>query len=78
VQPPPGQGFRSAIEKAILEGLSPSVLLLRLTLRDASKLRRDRSVAIADVSFADGEMRYLGVKVAEGDVASSTLIIIQS
>jgi hypothetical protein len=75
---PPGALFRAAIEKAVADGISPSGLLLQLTRRDASKLKRDRSIAIADISFADGEMRYLGVRVTEDDVASSALIIAES
>jgi hypothetical protein len=70
--------FKSAIEQAILDGASPTDLLLRLTRRDASKLKRDPGIAIADISFADGQMRYLGVRVAEDDVASSALIVVET
>lgn len=60
------------------DGIPPSNLLLQLTRRDASNLKRDRSIAVTDISFADGEMRYLGVRVAENDVASSALTILES
>ena len=70
--------FKTRIEKAKLDGLDPSALLLRLTRGDMSRLRRDQSLATSDISFANGEMRYLGVMVSEGEVAASDLIILQS
>ncbi len=75
---PPGQRFRAAIEQAKLEGLDPSAMMLRLTLGDASRLKRDRTIAAEDISFAGDEMRYLGVKVAPGDVETSALVILQT
>ncbi len=72
---PPGQRFRSEIEKATGAGAAPADLLLQLTLSDASKLRRDRTILTEDLSFADGEMRYLGVKVVEGDTKASALVV---
>jgi hypothetical protein len=79
-QPPPAPGkkFRAAIEQARLEGIDPSALLLRLTLSDVSRLKRDREIAAEEISFADGEMRYLGVKVVGGDVETSALVILQT
>jgi hypothetical protein len=79
-QPPPAPGkkFRAEIEQARLDGIDPSALLLRLTLSDMSRLRRDREIAADEISFAGDEMRYLGVKVAGGDVATSALIILQT
>ncbi len=72
---PPGARFKAEIEKARLDGVDPDALLLRLTHGDVSRLKRDRAISIADISFAGGEMRYLGVKVAEGDIETSTLVI---
>jgi hypothetical protein len=74
---PPGVKFKTAIEQALKDGIAPDALLLRLTLGDVSRLKRDREIPAADISFVDGEMRYLGVKVAEGDVDVSTLSILQ-
>jgi hypothetical protein len=65
--------FRQAIEKAEAEGASRADMVLRLTLRDAADLKRDRSVAVEDISFADGVMRFMGVRVAPGGVAVSVL-----
>lgn len=65
--------FRAAIEKAEAGGASRADMVLRLTLRDVADLKRDRSVAIEDISFADGVMRYIGVRVAPGGVAVSVL-----
>jgi hypothetical protein len=75
---PPGQKFRTAIEKAKLEGLDPDALTLRLTLGDVSRLKRDRAIAADDISFTDGEMRYLGIKVVAGDIETSALVILQA
>ena len=65
--------FRNAIEKAEADGASRSDMVLRLTLRDVADLKRDRTVAVEDISFAGGVMRYIGVRVAPGGVAVSTL-----
>lgn len=69
----PAVEFRDAIEKAESDGVSRGDMLLKLTLSDASELKRDRTVAVEDISFADGTMRYLGVKVSQGGVPKSTL-----
>jgi hypothetical protein len=76
--PAPGKTFRAAIEQARLDGIEPSALLLRLTLGDVSRLKRDRAIPADEISFADGEMRYLGVKVVSGDIAASALVILQA
>ena len=65
--------FRAAIEKAKAEGHGVDDMLLRLTLGDASELKRDRSLAIEDISFTGGVMRFLGVKVAPGGITTSRL-----
>ncbi len=49
-------------------------MTLRLTLGDASLLKRDPGIAVSDISFDGGTMRYLGVKVQEGGVAESELV----
>jgi hypothetical protein len=76
--PAPGKKFRAAIEQARLEGIDPSALVLRLTLGDVSRLKRDRDIAADEISFAGDEMRYLGVKVVGGDIETSALVIVQS
>jgi len=65
--------FRAAIDKALAEGFSHKEMLLRLTHGDAAELKRDRSLAVEDISFKDGEMRFLGVKVAPGGITTSRL-----
>lgn len=65
--------FRSAIERALQEGVDPEDMTLRLTLRDEAELKRDRTIAVEDISFSAGVMRFLGVKVATGGVPASTL-----
>ena len=65
--------FRTAIEKAAGEGYGADDMLLRLTLGDTSELKRDRTLALEDISFTGGVMRFLGVKVAQGGITASRL-----
>ena len=71
----PGGLFRKQIESAKAEGVAPDDMTLRLTLGDVHKIKRDRGIAVDDISFAGGVMRYLGVKIEQGGVASSALDI---
>ncbi|HZZ35192.1 MAG TPA: hypothetical protein VFE03_05670 [Caulobacteraceae bacterium] len=48
-------------------------MTLRLTLGDVAALKRDRSLALEEISFANGEMRFRGVKVIAGGLAASEL-----
>lgn len=48
-------------------------MTLRLTLRDASLLARDRTTPVADIRYQEGVMHFLGVQVEAGGVAASTL-----
>jgi hypothetical protein len=65
--------FSQAIAEAEKEGVHRNDMTLRLTLGDMSELKRDRSVAVEDISFVAGEMRFLGVKVKGGEVSTSSL-----
>jgi hypothetical protein len=65
--------LRGAIEAAEAAGVARAKMVLRLTLGDVIKLKRDASLAVADISFAGGVMRYLGVEVEQGGVAESVL-----
>jgi len=65
--------FRGEIERAASEGVALGDLALHLTLGDISQLKRDRTVALADISFAGGAMTYLGVTVVVGNVPQSAL-----
>lgn len=67
------QKLRDLIAAALRNGSDPAHLVLRLTLGDASELRRDRSVALHEIRFDQGEMRFLGVRVAEGGITVSRL-----
>lgn len=69
----PATVFRQQIEAALAEGHVCEDLTLRLTLNDSTALRRDRDLPVADLSYAGGVMRFLGVKVEQGGVAASTL-----
>lgn len=65
--------FRSQIERAEADGMARADMTLRLTHGDADLLKRDPGLAIADISFADGVMRFLGVRVEIGKVVESGL-----
>lgn len=65
--------FRKAIETAEQAGADRADMTLRLTLRDASNIRRDANIPTEDITFADGEMRLLKVKVVSGGVTESKL-----
>lgn len=65
--------FRKAIEAAEQSGTSRDDMTLHLTLRDASNIRRDNRIPVSDLSFANGEMRLLKVKVVTGGVDVSKL-----
>jgi hypothetical protein len=62
--------FRAAIAQAVADGIDRDTLVLRLTLRDESDLRRNPSVAVEEISYADGAMRFLGVRVVGGGTES--------
>ena len=70
----PAERFSREILAAVAGGASPDELTLRLTLMDASKIKRDPQIALSDVSFGNGGMRYLGVRVLEGGVRASELV----
>ena len=65
--------FRQQIENAIAEGVGRDDMTLRLTLGDAHRIKGDHELAVEDVNFAGGVMRFLGVKVEQGGVAASSL-----
>ena len=69
----PATLFRREIEAAVAEGVALDAMTLRLTLGDVNKIRRDRELAVSDVSFTGGVMRFLGVKVAPGGIQASAL-----
>nr|MEA2797941.1 hypothetical protein [Phenylobacterium sp.] len=64
---------RMAIEQADADGVKRAAMTLRMTLRDVSELKRDPKVAMADISYGQDGMRYLGVAVDQGGVTQSTL-----
>jgi hypothetical protein len=70
----PAALFRGQIERAEADGVTREQMTLRLTHADTSILKRDRDLAVADISFSEGVMRYLGVKVEEGRVTVSELV----
>ena len=75
--PPPTETvaarFRREIEQAESNGAARAAMTLKLTFYDHSRLLRDPSLAVADISFAKGVMSYLGVAVTLGGVTESAL-----
>jgi hypothetical protein len=67
------QNLRNLIAAAERDGCKPDAMLLHLTLGDASELKRDRSVAVHEISFSEEGMKFLGVKVVQGGVTVSSL-----
>ena len=70
---PVANRFRAEIEKAEAAGVGRADMTLVLTQKDVSELKRDRSVALADISFVGGTMTFLGVSVVQGGVTTSIL-----
>ena len=70
----PALRFRAEIEQAVADGFACEGMRLRLTLGDASLLKRDASLSVSDISFAAGIMRFLGVRIEEGGVERSELV----
>ena len=73
VRPTVAARFKTEIERASAEGVDPDEMALHLTLGDTELLKRDRTVPVADISFAGGTMRFLGVRVVKGNVPTSIL-----
>ncbi len=69
----PDTRFRLQIETALAGGSSREEMVLHLTYRDANLLTRDPATPLADISFSDGVMRFLGVRVEKGGVPISAL-----
>lgn len=70
---PRAQEFRTAILEACADGARVEDLVLRLTLRDASMLKRDPAVGVDEIAFGNDGMEFLGVKVIAGGVTESAL-----
>ena len=61
--------MRRLIGAAQEEGAGVEELVLRLSTRDSSTLKRHPSVELHEIAFTGGEMRFLGVKIREDGVA---------
>lgn len=70
---PPAVLFQRRIQDALTDGAVVADMTLRLTLGDARRLRRDADVPLEAISYHDGAMHFLGVKVVEGGVEASVL-----
>jgi hypothetical protein len=72
-QPSPAVLFGGRIQAAIGDGAAVDTLVLRLTLNDGRRLRRDDAVPLEQISYLGGQMHFLGVRVIEGGVTISVL-----
>lgn len=72
-RPAVAEVFRRQIETQTAAGATAEDMTLRLTHGDASRLKRDPSVPLADIALRAGVMHFLDVKVVEGGVEKSTL-----
>ena len=70
---PPAAHFKRQIEAAEADGALRDDMTLKLSLNDVAHLKRDRTLAVSDITFTGGVMRFLGVKVEQGGVSESTL-----
>ena len=70
----PSERFRKEIEAAEQAGGDRAQMTLKLTLGDVSLLKRDSTLAVTDISYANGVMRFLGVLVQSGGVPASELV----
>lgn len=67
------EDLRAAILAAEAEGTAAAGMILHLTFRDAALMKRSPAVGLHDISFNDGQMRFLGVPVVVGSVTVSSL-----
>lgn len=69
----PSVRLRGQIEAALAAGLALEDMTLRVTHRDRVLLSRDPAIAVADISYVGGVMRFLGVRVETSGGAASAL-----
>ena len=65
--------LRGAIDAALADGMKRKDLVLHLPLRDECRIKRSPDVAMEEVSFGDGGMSFLGIRVISGAVTVSML-----
>jgi len=65
---------RYAIEQAEADGVARKAMTLRMTLRDASELKRDPKVPMADIAYGPDGMTYLGVAVDQGGGVTQSVL----
>jgi hypothetical protein len=65
--------FRRAIATAEADGLTRTEMVLHLTHRDVHGLKRDPGIPLEDISFADGIMHFIGVRIVQGGSTASFL-----
>lgn len=61
--------LKEQLQAALAEGVDKDSMVLRLTARDDSALKRHPDIAVEDIDFRNGEMHFLGVRVVKGETS---------
>lgn len=62
-------GLKEELQAALANGVDKDSMVLRLTPRDDSALKRHPDIAVEEIDFRNGEMHFLGVKVVKGETS---------
>lgn len=62
-------GLKQELQAALAEGIDKDSMVLRLTARDDSALKRHPDIGVDEIDFRNGEMHFLGVKVVKGETS---------
>lgn len=65
--------MRKWIASAESRGVARGDMILHLSNRDVSGLKRSSDVGTHEITFADGLMRFLGVEVVAANASESSL-----
>ncbi|MBN9320236.1 MAG: hypothetical protein BGN86_10100 [Caulobacterales bacterium 68-7] len=65
--------LRKLVEDARDSGIDLKKMELQVTQRDESIIKLSRDVAVSEVSFVEGQMIFLGVKLVRSATAHSSL-----
>jgi hypothetical protein len=62
-------GLKEELQAALADGVDKDSMVLRLTARDDSALKRHPDIGVEEIDFRNGEMHFLGVKVVKGETS---------
>ncbi len=61
--------LRDQVIRALADGVDKRSLVLHLTARDDSALKRHPDIAISEIEFKDGETHFMGIRVEKAEVS---------